>query len=77
MTPESSSSKAPASQIEDASGADGNGGAYVLVQTPNGAQEDDSRQGQPGDQRGQGRADVIGVQTAYDGPGNPTMIDLG
>lgn len=74
MTPESSSSKA-ATQIEDASGADGNGGAYVLVQTPAGAMEHESRvKVNRVINAVKDVDDVIGVQTAYDGPGNPTMI---
>lgn len=74
MTPDSSSSKA-AVQIEEASGADGNGGAYVLVQTPKGAQEQDSRVLVNRVINAVKEVDdVIGVQTAYDGRGNPTMI---
>ncbi len=74
MTPGSSSSKA-AEQIEAASDADGNGGAFVLVQTPLGAAEYESKvKVNQVIQTVKALDDVVGVQTAYDGPGNPTMI---
>lgn len=74
MTPESSSSKA-AAQIEEASDADGNGGAYVLINTPAGAMEQESRVKVNLVINEIKNVDaVIGVQSAYDGPGNPTMV---